>query len=74
MEYLRKKNLSKHKESKKGRFKKAKEVMCFKYKRPSHIQDECPKLKYKHKEAKERRRAFKATWDDSFEFEIEEEQ
>lgn len=74
MEYLKKKNLSKHKESKRGGFKKAKEVMCFKCKRSGHIQDECPKLKHKQKEAKERRRAFKATWDDSSESEMKEEQ
>ena len=72
MEYFRKKNLSKHKESKRGGFNKTKEVICFKCKRPGHIQDECPKLKLKHKESKERIRAFKATWDDSSESEMEE--
>ena len=59
IKYLIKKNLSNHKESKRRGFKKTKEVICFKCKRPGHIQDECPKLK--HREAKERRRAFKAT-------------
>ena len=67
-----KKNLSNHKESKRRGFKKTKEVICFKCKRPYHIKDECPKLK--HKEAKERRRAFKATCDGSSESEMEEEQ
>ena len=61
-----------HKESKRRGFKKTKEVICFKCKRPGHIQDECSKLK--HREAKERRRAFQATWDDSSKSEIEEEQ
>ena len=61
------------KESKRGGYKKAKEVICIKWKRSGHIQDEFSKLKYKHKGAKERRKAFKATWDDSSEFEMEKE-
>ena len=64
--------MSNHKEFKRRGFKKTKEVIYFKYKRPDHIQDECPKLK--HREVKERRRAFKATWDDSSESKMEEEQ
>ena len=72
IKYLIKKNLSNHKESKRRGFKKTKEVICFKCKRPVHIQDEFPKLK--HREAKDKRRAFKATWNDLSEFEMEEEQ
>ena len=37
MEYLKRKNLSKHKEFKRGGFKKVKEVICFMCKRPGHI-------------------------------------
>ena len=66
--------MSKHKEFKRTSSKKAKEVTCFKYKRHGHFQDECPKLKHKYKGAKERRKAFKATWDDSSQFEMEKEQ
>ena len=69
IKYFIKKNLSNHKESKRRGFKKTKEVICFKFKRPDHIQDEC--LKLKHKEAKKRRRSFKATY--SSESEMEEE-
>ena len=53
--------------------KKTKEVTCYECKKPSHIRSECPKLKLKNKGAKERRKAFKATWDDSSKFEKEEE-
>ena len=74
MKYLKRKNLSKYKEFKRGGSKKVKEVICFKCKRPGHIQDECLKLKHKYKGAKERRKAFKATWDDSSESEMEDEQ
>ena len=76
MEYLKKKNLSKHKECKRSSSKKAKEIICFKCKRSSHIQDEYPKLKLKlkHKGEKDKRKAFKAIWDDSSEYEMEEKQ
>ena len=53
--------------------KKTKEVTCYECKKPGHIQSECPKLKFKNKGAKERRKAFKATWDNSFESKKEEE-
>ena len=74
MEYLKRKNLSKHKEFKRGGSKKAKKVICFKYKRPGYIHNECPKHKHKNKGANKRKKAFKATWDNSSESEIEEEQ
>ena len=61
MEYLKRKNLSKHKEFKRGGSKKAKDVICFKCKRPSRFQDEYLKLKHKYKGEKEKRKAFKAT-------------
>ena len=54
--------------------KKFKEVTCYECKKPGHIRSECPKLKFKNKGAKERRKAFKATWDDSSKLETEEEQ
>ena len=53
--------------------KKTKEVTCYECKKSSHIRSECPKLKSKNKGAKDRKKAFKATWDDSFESEKEEE-
>ena len=53
---------------------KTKEVTCYECKKPGHIKSECPKLKYKSKRAKERRKAFKATQDDSSEFKVEEDQ
>ena len=59
IKYLIKKNLINHKESKRREFKKSKEVICFKCKRPGHIQDECSNLK--HRKAKERRKAFQST-------------
>ena len=54
--------------------KKTKEVNCYEYKKPGHIKSECPKLKFKNKGAKDKRKAFKATWDNSSEFELEEDQ
>ena len=53
----KKKNLSKHKESKRGGSKKAKKIILFKCKRLDHIQDECPNLKHKYKGAKERKKS-----------------
>ena len=44
--------------------KKTKEVTCYECKKPSHIRSECPKLKFKNKEAKDRKKPFKSTWDD----------
>ena len=54
--------------------KKTKEVTCYECKKLGHIKSECPKLKFKNKGAKDKKRAFKATWDDTSESEIEEEQ
>ena len=53
--------------------KKTKEVTCYECKKPGHIKSECPKLKFKNKGAKDKKKAFKATWDNSSEFEMEEE-
>ena len=72
--FLREKNFSKTKNfNKKYEVKKNKEVTCYEYKKPRHIRSECPKLKFKNKEAKDRKKVFKATWDDSSESEKEEE-
>ena len=54
--------------------RKPKDVTCYECKKLGHIRSECPKLKLKNKGAKERRKAFKATWDDTPELEKEEEQ
>ena len=54
--------------------KKTKEVTCYEYKKSGHIRSECPKLKSKNKRAKDRKKAFKATWDDTSKSEREEEQ
>ena len=40
---------------------KTKEVTCYECKKSGHIKSECPKLKFKNKGAKERRKVFKAT-------------
>ena len=53
---------------------KTKEVTCYKYKKQGHIKSECPKLKFKNKGAKDKKKAFKATWENSSESEMEEEQ
>ena len=53
---------------------KTKEVTCYECKKPSHIKSECPKLKFKNKGAKDKKKAFKATWDNTSESEMEEEQ
>ena len=56
--------------------KKSKEVTCYECKKLGHIRSECPKLKFKNKGAKDKRKAFKATWDDTSESEskLEEDQ
>ena len=54
--------------------KKTKEITCYECKKSGHIRIECPKLKHKNKGAKDRKKAFKATWDDFSKFEKEEEQ
>ena len=53
---------------------KTKEVTCYECKKPGHIKSECPKLKFKNKGAKDKKKAFKATWDNSSESELEEDQ
>ena len=53
---------------------KTKEVTCYECKKSGHIKSECPKLKFKNKGAKDKRKAFKATWDNSSEFKLEEDQ
>ena len=53
---------------------KTKEVTCYECKKPGHIKSECPKLKFKNKGAKDKRKAFKATWDNSSESKLEEDQ
>ena len=52
--------------------KKTKEVTCYECKKLGHIKSECPKLKFKNKGAKDKKKAFKATWDDTSESEMEE--
>ena len=71
--FLRRKNFSKTKDFYKKHEGKKKKVTCYECKKPGHIRSECPKLKHKNKGAKERRKAFKATWDNSSESEKEEE-
>ena len=53
--------------------KKTKEVTCYECKKLGHIKSECTKLKFKNKEAKDKKKAFKATWDDTSESKMEEE-
>ena len=53
--------------------KKTKKVTCYECKKLGHIKSECPKLKSKNKGAKDKKKAFKATWDNTFESEMEEE-
>ena len=40
---------------------KTKEVTCYECKKSGHIKSECPKLKFKNKGAKDKRKVFKAT-------------
>lgn len=54
--------------------KKTKEVTFYECKKPGHFKSECPKLKFKSKGVKKRKKAFKAIWNDSSESEKEEEQ
>ena len=54
--------------------KKTNEVTCYECKKPGQIKSECPKLKFKNKGAKDKKKAFKATWDDTSESKMEEEQ
>ena len=42
-------------------------------KKLGHIKSEYPKLKFKNKGAKDKKKAFKATWDNISESEMEEE-
>ena len=53
---------------------KTKKVTCYECKKPGHIKSECSKLKFKNKGAKDKKKAFKATWDNSSESELEEDQ
>ena len=53
--------------------KKTKEVTCYECKKPGHIRSECPKLMIKNKGAKDKKKAFKATWDNTSESKMEEE-
>ena len=59
MNYLKKKNLSNHKESKKSDSKRSKEVTCYKCKKSGHLRSECPRLKHKSKGGKERKKPSK---------------
>ena len=53
---------------------KTKEVTCYECKKSGHIRSECPKLKFKINGAKDRKKAFKVTCDDSSKSKKEEEQ
>ena len=65
--FLRKQNTSRVKDFNKmykGEGKKnTKEVTCYECKKSGHIKSECPKLKFKNKGVKDKKKAFKATWD-----------
>ena len=50
-----------------------KKSLAMNVKKLGHIRNECPKLKFKSKGAKEKKKAFKATWDDSSDSNREEE-
>ena len=52
--------------------KKTKKVTYYECKKSGYIRSECPKLKFKNKGAKDKKKAFKATWDDSSKSEKEE--
>ena len=69
--FLRSQNF--HKKYEEDGKKKTKEVTCYECKKLGHIRSECSKLKSKNKGAKDRKKAFKATWDDFSESEREEE-
>ena len=59
--FLKRKSFSRQRDNKKFDGKKNKEVTCYEYNKSGHIRSEYPKLKFKNKGAKKRRKAFKAT-------------
>ena len=71
--FLKRKSFSRQRDNKKYDGKKNKEVTCYKCKKPRHIRSECPNLKFMKKGAKNKKKAFKASWNDSSESKKEEE-
>ena len=67
--FLRRQNFHKKYEG-----RQTKEVTCYECKKPGHIKSDCPKLKSKNKGANYKKKAFKATWDDISESEMEEDE
>ena len=61
-------------DNKKYDSKKNKDVTCYEYKNLGHIRSECLKLKFMNKGAKDKKKAFKTSWDDLSESKKEEEQ
>ena len=59
--FLRKKNFSRQKDNKKNEGKRPKEVTYYECKKSGHTRNECPKLKFKSKRAKEKKKVFKST-------------
>ena len=72
--FFKRKSFSKQRDNKKFEGKKNKEVTCYECKKLRHIRSECPRLKFKNKEAKDKKKAFKASWDDSSKSKKKEEQ
>ena len=67
------KNFSRQRDNKKNNGKRTKGVTCYECKKPGHIRSECPRFKFKGKRTKEKKKAFKATWNDSSDLEKEDE-
>ena len=71
--FLKRKSFSRQRDNKKYNGKKNKEVTCYECKKLGYIGSECPKFKFKNNGAKDKKKAFKASWDDSSKLKKEEE-
>ena len=58
---LKRTNSSRTRDYKKGDGKKNKEVTCYECKKPRHIRNDCLRLKFKNKGAKDKKKIFKAS-------------
>ena len=72
--FLSRKNFSIQMDNKKNEVRKNKEVIWYKCEKLGPIRNECPKLKFKSKGVKNKKKAFKAIWDDSSDLKKEEDQ